>query len=90
MDPTGQSDSLTDVRRAQLVAMMRSFHFKIQSGLDGVSPHQTKRTRMVAMFRVEFKAKFWGFQMGKRVPLEVNTGAYRIITECHIREGSSP
>jgi len=26
MDPTGQSDGLADVRRAQLVAMMRSFH----------------------------------------------------------------
>ena len=26
MDPTGQSDRLPDVRRAQFVAMMRAFH----------------------------------------------------------------
>jgi len=29
MNPAGEGDGLTDVRRAQFVAVMRSFHFKI-------------------------------------------------------------
>ena len=31
MDPAGQRDRLPDVRRAQFIAMMRAFHFKIRS-----------------------------------------------------------
>jgi len=65
VDPTGQSDRLADVRRAQLVAMMRSFHFKIKYG-SGRKPPLQKRTRIVAVFAVDFKEKFSVF--GFRAP----------------------
>ena len=34
MDPAGQGDGLADVRRAQFVAMMRSFHVNAECGIQ--------------------------------------------------------
>jgi hypothetical protein len=45
MNPAGKRDGLSDVCRAQFVAMMRSFHVKIGRAALLRSPNQAARQR---------------------------------------------
>jgi hypothetical protein len=68
MDPAGQSRGLPDICRAQFIAMMRSFHFKFaaasRESAQSSKPfqprshehsHGSNGTRMVKMFKMDFK-----------------------------------